>query len=230
MILETSLLTTIIIVGTFILSPFLVFGTYKASGFSLKKNLFITGGFTLWALTMLYILLYLQFQFTNPLIVPILLVVNLVWPSIVIFIWKDFFVGEGLSLKWLTGLQVFRNIGGLFLLENINGYVGTEFAYAAGIGDIVVGVFAIAVLIQLFTGNRPSNAMFYTLILIGVLDFISAFTFGFLSSSGTPFNFLAIGETHLVNVYPLGLIPFLLVPLAMAYHWMMFITVKGNNH
>lgn len=220
-------LTYAVILSTFFLVPFLVFSTYYFSKHGLKKSLTISIGVTLWAALMYIICRYLQSSLSE-IQVAILLVVNLVWPSALIFWKRDYFIGEGLSLSWLTGLQVFRNIGALFLLENARGLVGTTFAYFAGIGDVIVGVTALCILFLIVKGKAVPRGTFYFLIAIGVIDFISAFSFGILSSP-LPFQLFAFTEQHLVSMYPLGLIPFFLVPLSMSYHALMYVQLRRKN-
>lgn len=216
--------TDFVVLGTFLLVPILVFCTYYFSRQSLHKSLAITTGVSLWASVMWYFCLYGQTSL-NEIQVSLILIGNLIWPSVFIVLFRDFFVGEGLNMYWLTGIQVFRNIGALFLLENARGLVGTTFAYFAGIGDVIVGMLAVYILALMLQGKSVSNKWYMGLIFIGVLDFISAFSFGTLSSP-LPIQMFAFNENHYVSQYPLGLIPFLLVPLAMSYHTLMYLTLK----
>jgi hypothetical protein len=217
-------LTDFVVLGTFLLVPVLVFCTYYFSRQSLKKSLSITLGVSLWASVMWYFCLYGQSSL-DEINVSLLLIGNLIWPSALIFIFRDYFVGEGLNMFWLTGIQVFRNIGALFLLENARGLVGTTFAYFAGIGDVIVGMTAVYILVLMLQGKSVSNKWYTWLMFIGVFDFISVFSFGTLSSP-LPIQMFAFNENHFVSQYPLGLIPFLLVPLAMSYHALMYLTLK----
>jgi hypothetical protein len=220
-------ITYFVVLTTFFLVPALVFGTYYFSGQGSKKALYIATGTTIWAGIMWYFCLFKQSSL-GEVLVTLILVANLIWPSLMIFLFKDYFVGEGLNMYWLTGIQVFRNIGALFLLENARGLVGTTFAYFAGIGDVIVGMTALYILFLMFRGERVSNRWYYFLISIGVIDFISAVTFGTLSSP-LPIQIFAFGENHLVSQYPLGLIPFLLVPLALSFHALMYLTLLRKS-
>jgi hypothetical protein len=216
-------ITYFIVLGTFFLVPALVFGTYYFSGQGTKKASVIAAGSTLWGIAMWYFCIYGQASL-GEIPVTLILVANLIWPSLMIYIFRDYFVGEGLNMYWLTGIQVFRNIGALFLLENARGLVGTTFAYFAGIGDVIVGMTAVYILYLMFRGVSVSNRWYFFLISIGVIDFISAVTFGTLSSP-LPIQMFAFDESHLVSLYPLGLIPFLLVPLALSFHALMYLTL-----
>jgi hypothetical protein len=217
-------LTTAIVLGTFLLVPVLVFCTYYFSRRGMRTSLCLAAGASVWALVMLWICMYGQ-TLLSPLQVLPVLVVNLAWPPVGIYIYREFFVGEGLNMQWLTGIQLFRNIGALFILENTRGTVGTMFAYVAGIGDVIVGMTAAGILLWTLLGKKVSKGWYYFLICIGVADFISAYTFGTLSSS-VPFQLFAFGEQHDVLQFPLGLIPFILVPLAMSYHMLMYLTLR----
>jgi hypothetical protein len=216
-------ITYFVVLTTFLLVPALAFGTYYFSGQGGKKASMIAAGTTVWAVIMWYFCLYGQSSL-GEVPVTLILVANLIWPSLMIFIFRDYFVGEGLNMYLLTGIQVFRNIGALFLLENARGLVGTTFAYFAGIGDVIVGMTAVYILFLMFRGESVSNRWYFFLIFIGVIDFISAVTFGTLSSP-LPIQMFAFNESHLVSQYPLGLIPFLLVPLALSFHMLMFLTL-----
>ncbi len=226
--LDFSILSYVVIILTLLVVPYLIFGTYYYSGHGLKKSVSITSGVIIWGIIMLFTIFRWQFNISEPLGVPLLLVVNLLWPSLIVVFWKKYFVGNGLNLRWLTGLQIFRLIGFLFLMESARNLVGVEFANVAGIGDIVVGTVALTLFVQLVSNTNPSKSAFYLLIIFGVLDFVSAFTFGFLSSE-IPFQVFAQGEIHAVNIFPLGAIPFFLVPIAMAYHWLMYFSLKTKN-
>jgi hypothetical protein len=216
-------ITYFVVLTTYLLVPALIFGTYYFSNQGGKKASMIAAGATVWAVIMWYFCLYGQSSL-GEILVTLILVANLIWPSLSVFVFRDYFVGEGLSMYWLTGIQVFRNIGALFLLENARGLVGTTFAYFAGIGDVIVGMTAVYILYLMFRGESVSNRWYFFLIFIGVIDFISAVTFGTLSSP-LPIQMFAFDESHLVSQYPLGLIPFLLVPLALSFHMLMFLTL-----
>jgi hypothetical protein len=77
------------------------------------------------------------------------------------------------------------------------------FAIPAGLGDLIVGISAPFVARSLYLG-RSSRGFLIAWNLFGILDFIIAFTMGFLLNTPTS--------------YPLVLIPGLLVPIALGFH------------
>ena len=125
--------------------------------------------------------------------------------AILIAVFKDFFVGEGLNLKWLTTIQATRFMGALFILESIRENTGTAFAYIGGFGDFMAAVIALTILLQLLTGGKPNKFIYYFLIIFGTLDFIIVYGLSFFSSE-TPMQALALSEAHLMNLYPLALL------------------------
>ena len=222
-------ITYFVFVGSSFLVPLLAFGTYRLSGASTKKSLGIATVVALWGIIMFLFMRYWQFSIDSPLAVWFIVIINLIWPSALVIVFRDFFVGDGLSLKWLTLVQATRFMGGLFILENLRGFTGTVFAYTGGFGDVIAAVIALTILLQLLTGDRPNNFTFYFLIAFGTIDFFVAYTLSILSSDGIPFQVLALDETHLMNLYPLALIPYFLVPFAMAYHVLMYLTIKRTS-
>ncbi|MEM7033891.1 MAG: hypothetical protein AAF629_30395 [Chloroflexota bacterium] len=219
-------ITSLTFIGSSFLVPLLVFGTYRSSGASTQKSLGIAAAVTLWGIIMFFFMRYWQFSFESPLAIWGIVIINLIWPSVLVIVFREFFVGDGLSLKWLALIQATRFMGGLFILENIRGFTGTTFAYTGGFGDVIAAVIALTILLQLLTGGHPNKFIYYFLIAFGVADFFLAYTLSFLSSDGIPLQSLALDEAHLMNLYPLALIPHFLVPFAMAYHWLMYFTVK----
>ena len=56
-------------------------------------------------------------------------------------------------LHWLVGVQVYRIVGGVFLIALAQGDVPAEFALPAGIGDVLVGLAAPFVAAKLAAGG-----------------------------------------------------------------------------
>lgn len=221
-------LSYFILIGSSVLVPFIALGTYLASGASLKKSLGISIGIAIWGLIMYLFCTDWQFRIGNPLTVWAIVIFNVIWPSIIVSLYRDFFVGSGLSLKWLTFTQATRFMGTLFILENFLGHTGTMFAYVSGFGDFMAAVIAVTILVQLFTGGQPNKATYYFLIIFGLLDFVVAYSLSFFSSS-TSLQLLAIQEQHLMGLYPLAMLPYFLVPFATAYHILMHLSLKQQT-
>ena len=120
-------------------------------------------------------------------------------------------------------------MGTLFILENYLGHTGTVFAYTAGFGDFAAAVIATVLLVQLLAGETPGKVMFYVLVVFGTLDFLVAYVLSFMSTKGVALNVLAVSENHFMTLLPLALLPYFLVPFAMAYHTMMFLTLRAKS-
>ena len=63
------------------------------------------------------------------------------------------------------------------------------------------------------------------LITIGILDFLSAFFFGFTNLPGSVQLFAHCFENQ-INLFPTGIIPLFLVPYAIIYNMLSFINLK----
>lgn len=142
-------------------------------------------------------------------------------PAIYVGYKRSYF--QGLNQRTLMGLQIFRLIGGLFLLEMARGNIPPSFAYPAGIGDIIVGL--IAAYFFIFYKKIPNWGVMLVIIL-GLIDFISAFLFGFTSQPGPQQLFAQLFENK-VNMFPTGMIPIFLVPYAIVNHVLAWNNLKN---
>lgn len=144
---------------------------------------------------------------------------NWIVPSLLVWLnWSRF---TGLDQRVLVRLQLFRVIGALFILEMYRGHIPASFALPAGIGDILVGLLALVLLVGYNTIPRVG---LIALIIAGVADFISAFFFGFTSLPG-PLQLFAKGFYNQVNLFPTGMIPLFLVPIALVFHTLSLINL-----
>jgi hypothetical protein len=216
-------LTVVVIVGTIMVTPFYFFATYVFSGASRAKGAtlaavsLILGAFMFWVCIS---------DLPRRLGLPGNLIVPAAWvlPSLVLAIWRKWFLSEPLSQKWLVGLQLFRAIGALFLVEMVRRNIPGIFAYPAGIGDALVAVVALAVLMRFRRSASIPAGVVFLVIVLGVVDFLSAFFFGFTSSE-TPLQLFHPEIPNNVIVFPTGMIPLFLVPYAIFFH-----TLSGLNY
>ncbi len=216
-------LTVIIIVGTLMVTPRYVFATYVFSGASREKGLrigmasLVIGAFMFWVC---WSGLPSRLGLPGNLIVPAAWVL----PSLALFLCRKWFLAERLSQKWLVGLQLFRAISALFLLEMARGDIPGIFAYPAGVGDVIAAGVALAVLIRYRTSPSIPRGAVMLVIVVGAADFLSAFFFGFFSSA-TPLQLFFPAVANNVVAFPTGLIPLFLVPYAIFFHML-----SGLNH
>ncbi len=126
---------------------------------------------------------------------------------------------ERIPLHWLVGVQLYRVVGGLFLVAYAQDEMPGEFALPAGIGDILVGVTAVGVAYLLAT-RSAERARTATLAwcALGIGDLLLAAGTGFLSAPST-FQQLALDAPNAaITSYPFVLIPTFAVPLSIVLH------------
>jgi hypothetical protein len=122
------------------------------------------------------------------------------------------------AASWLVGIQVYRVLGGTFLLQWLHGALPGVFAVPAGTGDMLVGLLALPVAVYAASGRRGSTAVAVAWNLLGIADLANALTLGFLSTPG-PLQLLAHDHPNLlVGVYPTAMIPAFAVPLSLILH------------
>lgn len=118
---------------------------------------------------------------------------------------------------WLVGLQVYRILGGIFLVAWTHGDVPGVFALPAGTGDVLTGLLALPTAYLLYHAphqHRQSAIAWNTL---GILDLIIAVTMGLLTAPG-PFQLIQNPPNTLVGTYPTVMIPAFAVPISLMLH------------
>lgn len=226
-LMQAHPVTLIVVMSAVLVTPFYLLCTYVFSGASAKKGALIGGGFLLWGAVMTWFCLAGIVQDMGPLgslVVPVCWVL----PSLILFLWRDWFLGEPLSQRWLIGLQLWRVIGGVFLIEMAGSNIPGVFAYPAGLGDILVAVVAAAVLVFYRKRDEIPGGAVLLVLGLGIADFSSAFFFGFTSSEGPQQLFFP----EVVNnslMFPTGMIPLFLVPYAIFFHTLSFLTWRQRE-
>jgi hypothetical protein len=120
--------------------------------------------------------------------------------------------------SWLVGLQVYRIFGSAFLVGWALGNIPGTFALPAGIGDVTVGLLALPVAAYLQSGARGGRAAAIAWNVLGLLDFVSAVSLGFLSTPG-PFQLIVPNPPNtLLGTYPTVMIPAFAVPSSILLH------------
>jgi len=226
--LEAHPFTVFILVAAMVATPFYLLATYVFSEASAKKGLILgTIALVLGGIMTLICLANIP----EKLGMPGNLIVPLTWilPSLLLFFCRDWALTEPLSSKWLIGLQAWRFIGGVFLIEMFrHGKIPGIFAYPAGLGDIAVATVALIVLLA-YKNRRALPAKAIHLVgILGALDFISAFFFGFFSTN-TPVQLFSHDNPNQVLLFPTGLIPLFFVPLAIFYHTLTWLNLAKHG-
>ncbi len=125
---------------------------------------------------------------------------------------------EAIPQQWLVGLQLYRTEGIIFLALYSIGSLPAAFAIPAGVGDVLVGLFAPLVAFAYLRKWPNANTLLRIWNLLGIADLVTAITTGFLTSP-SPLQVLALDKpNHLISQYPLVMIPVFLVPLAILLH------------
>jgi hypothetical protein len=124
--------------------------------------------------------------------------------TLALFFWKFMRdVNDDMPLSWTIWPQTFRSIGGIFLVYWAAGQMHGGFAFPAGLGDLFVG-FTAPFMTRYVRRHGYSVRLVVGWNLLGVFDFVAAFTTGFIFNTPT--------------AYPLVLIPGFLVPIALGFH------------
>ena len=223
-IMNASPVTVIVVMAAMMVAPMYGLGIYVASKASAKKGALIGAGFLIWGAFMTWVCLARIPQSVGPigrLIIPIC------WagPTIVLLLFRGWFLDLPLSQHWLVGLQLWRAIGGVFLIEMARQNIPGIFAYPAGVGDLLEAGLAAVVLLRY--GHQPviPRAAILLVIGFGMADFLSAFFFGFTSSPGPQQLFVpAVANESLL--FPTGLIPLFLVPCAIFFHALSWLELR----
>lgn len=106
----------------------------------------------------------------------------------------------------------------------------SEFALPAGIGDVLVGLAALAVASALshqVSGARRLAAVWNTL---GALDLLVAVATGFLTSPGLLQMFALEAPNRLVSAFPLALVPLYAVPVSFILHALVWQRLRAERH
>jgi hypothetical protein len=118
----------------------------------------------------------------------------------------------------LIGVQVYRVLGGVFIVGWALGILPAAFALPAGLGDILVGVAAPLVAKNLRSGHRAPRRLAILWNVVGLADLVAAVTLGVLSSPGW-LQRLSLGRPNVaISEFPFVIIPTVLVPLSILLH------------
>ena len=225
--LDAHPLTFFIVIAAMLVTPFHLFATFVFSSASPAKGALLAW-ITLALGGCMFVVCLLDLP--NKLGLPGNLIIPVVWtlPSLLLFFSRNWVLAERLSSHWIIGLQLWRVIGCVFLIEMVRGNLPGVFAYPAGIGDVLVAVVALSMLIS-YRGFKeiPARAI-HIVGVLGVLDFSSAFFFGF-TSSDTPLQLFAFENPNQATLFPTGLIPLFLVPYAIFFHTLAWLNLAKHG-
>ena len=125
---------------------------------------------------------------------------------------------HGLDLEFLTAMQAWRFIGGMFLVLMSYELVPATFAWPAGVGDLIVGFYAPFVVLALVR-RRPSWRLHVMLLnILGLVDFVGAVGSGILSGNNPLGLLRGAISTDILQGLPLSIIPTFAVPAWIIVH------------
>ncbi len=116
-------------------------------------------------------------------------------------------------MHWIIGIQVFRVLGGVFLIGYAQGQLPGMFALPAGIGDVLTGITAPLVAYWSYKNGKGARLIAYIWCSFGALDLVDAITLATLT------NFIKTEPTTaLLAALPFVLIPAFGVPRSLVLH------------
>lgn len=135
---------------------------------------------------------------------------------------------DRIPLHWLIGVQLYRVLGGEFLLLLAQKRLPSAFALSAGWGDVAVGLLAPFVALMVFKRSKHWFGAVVAWNILGILDLATAVTLGVGSSPG-PLRFIAQDPSSVImSEFPMVLIPTFAVPLSWLLHVQSLRIVKRN--
>jgi hypothetical protein len=127
-------------------------------------------------------------------------------------------VADQIPLHWMIGLQLYRALGFVFLVEWTLGALPGSFALPAGIGDMAIGITAPWVATRLKAGAPHSRELAVAWNALGIADLVVAITMGVTTTIG-PLHVFALDNPNVAIVtLPLVLIPMIAVPFSILLH------------
>ncbi len=124
-----------------------------------------------------------------------------------------------IPLHWLVGVQLYRIVGGLFLIAYLQDDIPGEFALPAGIGDVAVGLLAPFVALTLArNGVQRAWPAVIGWCTLGIVDLVVAVACGFLTAPSTIQQLALDNPNVAITSYPLVLIPIFAVPVSIILH------------
>jgi hypothetical protein len=146
-------------------------------------------------------------------VVPTAVVITLLWRSERIGTLLD-----AMPANWLIGLQAYRVIGGVFLVNWLAGATPGVFAVPAGTGDVITGLMALPTAMALASGRPGSVRAALLWNLFGIADLVVAVALGAMTSPG-PLQRFAFDHPNLTTgAYPIAIIPAFTVPTSLVLH------------
>lgn len=133
----------------------------------------------------------------------------------------------GLPLPLLVGLNVWRVLGGMFVLLAADGRLGGPFPQLAGWGDVITGALALPVawLVARATVSTRNVALAWNA--FGALDLVVAVSLGIVSANGSPLQLIHAGAgSAAMQALPWSVVPTVLVPAYLVLHAVVYAQLR----
>lgn len=131
-----------------------------------------------------------------------------------------------LATDWLIGLQIFRCLGAMFVLLWLEGLFPAYFALPVGVGDLLVGLGAIALLLLRRRQHLTPNWLWLWCV-FGIADHLVALAIGgYLTMEYTEL-LATTGET--AKFFPLNLLPLFVVPFSICLHILLMLRILAKD-
>lgn len=125
---------------------------------------------------------------------------------------------DEIPLQWVIGLQLYRALGVVFLVEWMLGALPGAFALPAALGDIAIGLTAPLVAARIRDGAPRAREAAIRWNVLGIADLVVAVTMGVLTTPG-PLHLPALGVPSAgIITLPLVLVPTIAVPFSILLH------------
>ena len=152
--------------------------------------------------------------------------------AILYLVWTEFRRSIlSLDLILLTALQAWRIVGAVFLILYFYDLLPGTFAWPAGVGDILVGVYAPFVVVAIKNQTPKWRTHLMILSILGLLDFVGAIGGGVLSGGG-PMGILTAPDevtSDIMRSLPLALVPTFFVPFYIILHIISLIKLRRTE-
>ena len=209
--MNTTMETIILLVGQFCSSLFLWIGiallAERATISALQKRFIQIFGALLFLVWFAATPLLAQSGFFRGVGIPLALVLTLIFGFVLMFSQTFRKLLAITPMHWIIGIQVFRVLGGIWLIGYAQGQLPGLFALPAGIGDTLTDLTAPLVAYWFSKNGKGARLIAYIWCLFGTLDLLDAITLANLTNS-----------TALIGVLPFVLIPAFGVPRSLVLH------------
>lgn len=122
--------------------------------------------------------------------------------------------------RLLVAVHLTRFVGGYFLVLYARGELPRAFAVPGGIGDLLVALFALALIALPLTSEHRRKAIAIWNV-VGLLDLV------FVVATAARLNFANPAQMRALTFLPLSLLPLLIVPLLITTHVILFLRTRA---